>query len=123
MSSNQKWLLFSFAMLALIGIYLGLKMTEAAFGLLEIEDPLRSVFPVANIVGLVVGLVIFIVLYKHPKASEFGMEVIKETKKVTWPGFIETRASTIVVLVMVTIMSVILGVFDFFWSSITNLIY
>jgi len=110
-------------MLALAAVYLGLKMTEGFLGLLEIEDPLRSIFPLADIVGLVCGAVTFVVLYKHPKANDFGLEVIKEVKKVTWPSFIETRASTIVVLVMVAIMSVILGLFDWVWATLTNLIY
>ena len=123
MSSIQKWLIFSFSMLALAAVYIGLKFTDAVFGLLEIEDPLRNIVPLADIIGLVCGIVAFIVLYKHPRANDFGLEVIKEVKKVTWPTFLETRASTIVVLVMVAIMSVILGIFDWVWATLTNLIY
>jgi len=123
MSSVQKWLLLSFALLALVGVYIGLKMTEGFLGLLEIEDPLRNIFPLADIVGLVCGGVIFAVLYKHPKSNDFGTEVVKEVKKVTWPSFLETRASTIVVLIMVAIMSVILGIFDWVWATLTNFIY
>ncbi|MBL7684614.1 MAG: preprotein translocase subunit SecE [Deltaproteobacteria bacterium] len=53
--------------------------------------------------------------------NSFGLEVISELGKVTWPTQKETVASTGVILVMVAIASGILFVFDTVWSMLTRL--
>ena len=50
-------------------------------------------------------------------------EVAGELKKVTWPTAKEVRAATIVVIVMAIISAIILGLFDFVWSNLTELVY
>ena len=50
-------------------------------------------------------------------------EVATELKKVTWPTAKEVRAATIVVIVMALISALILGLFDFVWSNLTELVY
>jgi preprotein translocase subunit SecE len=42
---------------------------------------------------------------------------------VTWPTAKETRAATIVVIVMTLIAAVILFAFDLVWSQLTELVY
>ncbi len=44
-------------------------------------------------------------------------------KKVTWPTAKEVRSATLVVIVMAIVAAVILGVFDFVWSNLTELVY
>jgi preprotein translocase subunit SecE len=46
-----------------------------------------------------------------------------ELKKVTWPTPKEVRTATVVVLVMSIISALILGLFDFVWSNLTELVY
>ena len=46
-----------------------------------------------------------------------------ELKKVTWPTAKEVRSATLVVIVMAIISAVILGLFDFVWSNLTELVY
>jgi len=71
----------------------------------------------ASAVGVAIGL------YFHPKLNQLAMEVGGELSKVTWPTRKETSAATVVVLVTSVIAAVYLGVLDFFWSAITDLIY
>ncbi len=52
------------------------------------------------------------------KPLRFFDEVRRETKKVTWPTWPETRVSTIMVFVMVTLASLFL----FFADQIINVI-
>ena len=73
----------------------------------------------AGIVALVVG----IVLYRNERSFGLADEVAAELKKVTWPTGKEVKAATIVVIIMTVISALILGFFDFAWSSVTNLIY
>ena len=57
--------------------------------------------------------------------SIYGLanEVAQELKKVTWPTAKEVRSATIVVIVMAVISAIILGIFDFVWSNLTELVY
>ncbi len=68
-----------------------------------------------------VGLVVY--LWRHPKVNRLAMEIVTELSKVTWPTRKELYASTIVVIILSVIASIILGLFDFFWSWATDLIY
>lgn len=64
-----------------------------------------------------------IYLYRHDRVHALASEVAAELKKVTWPNAKEVRAATIVVIVMSIIAAIILGLFDFVWSNLTELVY
>ncbi|MBE7452603.1 MAG: preprotein translocase subunit SecE [Kofleriaceae bacterium] len=74
---------------------------------------------VAGVVALGAG----IYFYKHERVHTLANEVSAELKKVSWPTAKEVRAATIVVIVMAIISAIILGLFDFVWSNLTELIY
>ena len=56
------------------------------------------------------------------KLKEFLREARVEIKKVTWPDRKATTASTVVVLVVVTIVSVYLGLVDALLSQLYGLV-
>ena len=62
-------------------------------------------------------------LYRNDRVYHLANEVAAELKKVTWPTAKEVRAATIVVIVMAIISALILGLFDFVWSNLTELVY
>jgi preprotein translocase subunit SecE len=49
---------------------------------------------------------------------EYLQEVQSELKKVTWPTQKQTMGTTLVVIVLVTIVSIFLGLFDFGFSKL-----
>jgi preprotein translocase subunit SecE len=57
---------------------------------------------------------------KFDQAKQFLQEVYGELRKVVWPSWRETRAATIVVLVLVALVSVFLGLVDFTLSQIVE---
>ena len=59
-------------------------------------------------------------LWRHPKTHEVSMEIASELRKVSWPGWAETRAATIAVIVASIISAVLLGLFDLFWQFVTD---
>src|SRR5690242_6491341 len=67
--------------------------------------------------------VVGIVLYKNDRLYHLANEVAYELKKVTWPNAKEVRQATVVVIVMAIISALILGLFDFVWSNLTELVY
>jgi preprotein translocase subunit SecE len=57
---------------------------------------------------------------KIEEARQFLQEVYAELRKVVWPSWKETRAATIVVLVLVALVSAYLGLIDFALSQIVE---
>ncbi len=70
-----------------------------------------------------VAVVAGISLYRSDRIYGLANEVAQELKKVTWPTAKEVRSATMVVIIMAVISAVILGIFDFAWSNLTELVY
>jgi preprotein translocase subunit SecE len=64
-----------------------------------------------------------IVMYRNDRIYHLANEVTSELKKVTWPTGKEVRAATMVVIVMAIVSALILGLFDFVWTNLTELVY
>ena len=64
-----------------------------------------------------------VIMYRSDRYYFLANEVATELKKVTWPTAKEVRAATIVVIVMALVSALILGLFDFVWSNLTELVY
>lgn len=69
------------------------------------------------------ALITGVVMYRSDRIYGLANEVASELKKVTWPTAKEVRTATIVVIVMAIVSALILGVFDFVWTSLTELVY
>jgi preprotein translocase subunit SecE len=81
-----------------------------------------SEFTLSLFAAVVAGIA-GIVMYRSDKYYYLANEVASELKKVTWPTAKEIRTATMVVIVMAIISAVILGLFDFVWSNLTELVY
>ena len=71
----------------------------------------------------VIATVVGITMYRSDKYYHLANEVASELKKVTWPTAKEVRSATFVVIAMAIISAIILGLFDFVWSNVTELVY
>ena len=67
--------------------------------------------------------VLFIATYRSERVYGFAVEVSNELKKVSWPTGKEVKTATLVVVIMTFISAVIVGLYDFAWSSLTKIIY
>jgi preprotein translocase subunit SecE len=70
-----------------------------------------------------IATLIGVLMYRSDKYYTLANEVAAELKKVTWPTGKEVRSATVVVIVMAIISALILGLFDFVWSNVTELVY
>jgi preprotein translocase subunit SecE len=61
-------------------------------------------------------------LYQPERYRSFLSEVVVELKKVTWPGWDETRRSTLIVIVFTVVLAGFLWLSDSLWEYLTNLI-
>jgi len=76
-----------------------------------------------TVIAAVVASIAGIVMYRNDRLYTLANEVASELKKVTWPSAKEVRTATVVVIVMAIVSAVILGLFDFAWSTITERVY
>ena len=78
-----------------------------------------------KITMIAAGVALFtgVTMYRSDRMYGLANEVASELKKVTWPTAKEVRTATIVVIVMAIVSAVILGIFDFVWSNLTELVY
>jgi preprotein translocase subunit SecE len=78
---------------------------------------------ILSVGSAVAATVAGIVMYRSDKYYALANEVASELKKVTWPTAKEVRTATMVVIVMAILSAIILGLFDFVWSNLTELVY
>ena len=67
---------------------------------------------------VLVGFIVFFILFKHPRINVVMEEVVSELKKVTWPSRDEVVKSTTVVIICIAIASFILAGFDLMWGKL-----
>ena len=62
-------------------------------------------------------------IWSRERYFQFVAEVATEVSQIIWPTRAETRAATVVVVVMTLICSGILALMDAFWSRVTDWLY
>ena len=77
-----------------------------------LESKVPYFFAISQAIGVIVGLVTFVVVTKNPKSAEFLKDVYEELLKVVWPDRNQTWKYTIVIMIAVTIMGFVFGLFD-----------
>ncbi|OGD43298.1 preprotein translocase subunit SecE [Candidatus Azambacteria bacterium RIFOXYD1_FULL_42_11] len=64
----------------------------------------------------------FLALLRNQKANKFMNEVMVELSRVTWPTQKETSSATFIVIIMVLISGLILGLLDYVWTKLLQLV-
>lgn len=85
---------------------------------IERPSPLLS-----NLAGITIAFGSALYAMRKERWFKFTIEVVEEISQVTWPTRAETRAATIVVIIMTLICSTILWSMDQIWSTVTNWLY
>jgi preprotein translocase subunit SecE len=100
------------------------RLLRLVFDYARINDAtLYGDWTISTVLGFAVAVVAGLVAWKTPKIQTVSLEIAGELKKVTWPTMRETRAATIAVVVATFVAAVLLGVFDYVWARVTELIY
>ncbi|MCC6747409.1 MAG: preprotein translocase subunit SecE [Deltaproteobacteria bacterium] len=115
---NNKWVHLTFVGLFLVLAFLLVRTTDWVWGYFAKPKDLYLVPPAL----LVAGVVSFMA-WRNQVWFTRASEIILELAKVTWPTRKETSAATLVVIVTVIVFSLILGLFDLFWSWATGIVY
>jgi preprotein translocase SecE subunit len=111
-NEGKKWIQAS---LAVACIFFGYVIT-AFFSWMSERFVLESKIPyfsvMTQVLGVLVGLSAFIVILKNSTSSSFLEDVYKELLKVVWPDRSQTWKYTVVIMILVTIMGFVFGLFD-----------
>lgn len=121
MRNNQRYIVLTFLALALA---VGFSVRGLAGPLLawqELPDPrLFGVVDGSSLVGVLGGVICFVVLLRSVGVVSFTDEVIGELRKVTWPDREDTFRSTITVIATSLFLAMVLAGFDWLWGSLTS---
>lgn len=121
-SQNQKWVNLSYLSLAVLLGYVVFAFGFFLMGTYDLEAKVKNFELVLRIVSLLVGGSLFFLLVKSDQVNQYMHEVVVELGRVTWPTAKETRAATIVVMIMVLISGLVLSLLDFFWTKLIQMV-
>jgi preprotein translocase SecE subunit len=130
-TDNQRILQYSMYVLGLILAFL---IYETLNGTIELIDtfvfairaypiPLvGSLEKITPLIGLGAGIAAAEYARRHPVANKYGIEVIGELRKVTWPDWKEIKGTTLVVFGVSFVVTVILFTLDTIFEGLMNLL-
>lgn len=114
----ERWVQFSFIVIGVVLFFLVDNLVR--FVWIQFGEPDGAIVSAVAAASSVLGA---FALYRHPQANQLATEVITELRDVTWPTRDEVYYSTIVVIVTSVVAAVYTGLFDAFWSALTNVVY
>lgn len=120
---NQKYIIMTFLA---AGVLVGFSVRGLAIPLLarmEVNDPmLLDVVNATSLAAIVIAVLTFLVLNRHPLVVRFTDEVVSELRRVTWPDREETLRSTTVVIGTTLFVALMLALYDYAWGTITKVL-
>ena len=122
----RSWAHASFAVFAGIAAWMFSHLIEDVWAVLWARWPQYIGRPNdlwARGAGVVVGIAMMIWIWSRERYFNFVAEVATEVSQIIWPTKAETRAATVVVVVITLICSGILALMDAFWSRVTDWLY
>lgn len=120
---SKKWINSFVAICAVLSGYLVIQFTQQMGEWFDLEAKVPYFLGVAQGIGIVVGLLVFIIVRTHKEARGYLEEVYAELVKVIWPESDSVVKSTIGILVGLAIISTIFISVDFLFRKALELVY
>lgn len=124
--SQARMVNMAFMTAALLLWIVSADLFSGALDMVRPEWDLRIIgneFRLHDLMGIAVGVIGGIWLWRHERIFQLANEVAFETRKVTWPPMDETRQGTIVVVVVTILIALVLWGFDVLFSALTKVFY
>lgn len=112
----QKVVNVSYLVLSGLVAFLVLTALMKLVDVYDIESKLSAAEYIVRGLSILIGVVLFVCLYRNQKVNSFMNEVVLELlTKVSWPTSKDTVSATIVVLITVVIAGIVLALLDWLW--------
>ena len=122
----SRWTHAVFAVFAGIAAWMFSHLVEDLWGMLWSYWPQYIDRPseyLAQGIGATIGIAVMIWVWSREEYFKFVAQTAEEVSQIIWPTRAETRAATIVVIVITLICAGILSLMDAFWSRFTDWLY
>ena len=120
--NGKKWIQTSVAVLCGLIVYILISFFMQMGEWFELESKIPSFLAVSQILAVLIGVGTFIYLMKNDQTRTFLEETYQEGMKVIWPDKNETVKHTIGIMIGVTIVGILLAVFDLTATWLLSLI-
>ena len=120
--NGKKWIQASVAVTCILLGYVINSFFVQLSEWFELESKINNFIYMAQAISVLVGFGVFVYIMKNEKTSNFLNDVYAEALKVIWPDKNDTVKQTIIIMIGVTIVGFILGVFDIGASWLLSLI-
>jgi len=120
MENRQTYVNLSFLAVAALVAYVLFALAGKIAGTYDLEARIPNIDLVLRGVSILVGAIVFFVLYRNDQSNQYMNEVVVELSRVTWPAGKETYRATIVVVIMVMIAGFCLGGLDWVWTQLVG---
>jgi preprotein translocase SecE subunit len=110
---GKKWIQTSVAISCILLGYVLINFFEKLAEWFSLETVVPYFFAITQGLSVTAGLIVYFVIMRNPKSSDFLTNVYQEIMKVVWPDRSQTWRHTFVIMIAVTIMGFVFGFFDF----------
>jgi preprotein translocase subunit SecE len=117
---NQRYILLGFLSVAAFFGFAIRGLAVPMLARLDIVDPQIGFVSGTAALGIIVGVVTFLVMNRHPLVHSFSDESVTELRKVVWPDKDETVRSATVVIITTLFIALTLAMYDFVWARVTS---
>ena len=118
---NQKYIIMTFLGAAVLVGFTVQGLAVPLLARLEVGDlQVAGLINATSLAGIVLGVLTFLVLNRHPLVVRFTDQSVTELRKVTWPVREETLRSTTVVVGTTLFVALMLAIFDYGWAEVTS---
>jgi preprotein translocase SecE subunit len=119
---GKKWIQASVAITCFILTYILIQFFTQMGEWFELERFLPNYYGLTQAVSVLLSIGVFVYIIKNAKTSTYLKEVFNEAVKVIWPNREETNKHTVAIIIGVTIVGFILGLFDFVAGYLLSLL-
>lgn len=120
---NQKWINGLVAVFALIIGFIVIRFSETMGEWFDLEAKIPSFALVIQGLGILVGIIFFVMIIRSKGAYTHLQEVYAELTKVIWPDKDSILKITVGLVISLSIVSGFFVLVDYAFNSILNLLY
>jgi len=120
---SKKWINSFVAIISIIAGFLAIRFTLQMSEWFDLEAKVNNFIIISQGIGVVVGLSVFIGIFKSKNTSALLSEVYDELVKVVWPDKDTIFKVTVGIVISLSIVSAIFVGVDYMFRALLDLFY